>query len=65
MLPPSVAAAHLRPLPSVSYRNSDRLLACDTCGINDEYAAPTYAGYRFPAEIIAHAVWLYFRFALS
>ena len=33
--------------------------------MNDEYAAPTYAGYRFPAEIIAHAVWLYFRFALS
>jgi hypothetical protein len=21
-----------------------------------------YAGYRFPAEIIGHAVWLYFRF---
>jgi putative transposase len=24
-----------------------------------------YAGYRYPAEIISHAVWLYFRFALS
>src|SRR3978361_534813 len=24
-----------------------------------------YAGYRFPAEIINHAVWLYFRFPLS
>jgi putative transposase len=24
-----------------------------------------YAGYRCPAEIISHAVWLYFRFALS
>ena len=24
-----------------------------------------YAGYRFPAEIIGHAVWLYFRFPLS
>jgi putative transposase len=22
-------------------------------------------GYRFPPEIIAHAVWLYFRFHLS
>ncbi len=33
--------------------------------MNDEIAAPTYAGYRFPPEIIAHAVWLYFRFALS
>ena len=27
--------------------------------------APTYAGYRFPTEIISHAVWLYFRFSLS
>jgi len=27
--------------------------------------APSYAGYRFPAEIISHAVWLYFRFPLS
>jgi putative transposase len=24
-----------------------------------------YAGYRFPAEIIGHAVWLYYRFSLS
>lgn len=24
-----------------------------------------YKGYRFPAEIISHAVWLYFRFPLS
>ena len=28
-------------------------------------ACPGYAGYRFPAEIISHAVWLYFRFPLS
>ncbi len=26
---------------------------------------PSYAGYRFPAEIISHAVWLYVRFPLS
>src|ERR687885_914695 len=25
----------------------------------------SYAGHRFPAEIISHAVWLYFRFLLS
>jgi putative transposase len=31
--------------------------ACPTC--------PSYAGHRFPAEIINHAVWLYFRFPLS
>ena len=28
-------------------------------------ACPSYAVYRFPAEIISHAVWLYFRFPLS
>jgi putative transposase len=28
-------------------------------------AAPSYAGYRFPPEIISYAVWLYFRFPLS
>jgi putative transposase len=27
--------------------------------------APCYRGYRFPAEIISHAVWLYHRFCLS
>ena len=26
---------------------------------------PSYRGYRFPAEIISHAVWLYHRFSLS
>ena len=28
-------------------------------------ARSLYTGYRFPAEIISHAVWLYFRFPLS
>jgi len=28
-------------------------------------AKPRYHGYRFPPEIISHAVWLYHRFALS
>src|SRR5258706_2759594 len=27
--------------------------------------APSYRGYRFPREVIAHCVWLYFRFCLS
>jgi putative transposase len=27
-------------------------------------AHPRYAGHRFPAEIISHAIWLYFRFPL-
>ena len=25
----------------------------------------SYAGHRFPPEVISHAVWLYFRFPLS
>jgi putative transposase len=28
-------------------------------------AFPSYTGHRFPAEVISHAVWLYFRFPLS
>ena len=27
--------------------------------------SPSYHGYRFPPEIIGHAVWLYHRFSLS
>jgi len=26
---------------------------------------PSYRGHRFPAEIISHCVWLYFRFSNS
>jgi len=26
---------------------------------------PSYYGYRFPPEIISHAIWLYHRFGLS
>ncbi len=33
--------------------------------MNTAAAPPNYAGYRFPTEVIAHAVWPYFRFALS
>jgi putative transposase len=28
-------------------------------------ATSPYAGYRFPAEVISQAVWLYFRFPRS
>ena len=31
----------------------------------DTSTAPSYRGYRFPAEIISQCVWLYFRFCLS
>ncbi|MEV0694192.1 IS6 family transposase [Streptomyces sp. NPDC050388] len=30
-----------------------------------EAATPSYQGFRYPAEIITHAVWLYHRFPLS
>ncbi len=33
--------------------------------MREQAAAPTYKRHRFPPEVIAHAVWLYFRFALS
>jgi len=29
------------------------------------HAAPSYHGYRFPPEVLSHAVWLYHRFCLS
>ena len=31
----------------------------------DKNMAISYAGYRFPPELISYAVWLYFRFPLS
>ncbi len=30
-----------------------------------DVTASSYKGFRFPQEIISHAVWLYFRFSLS
>src|ERR671921_234096 len=33
--------------------------------MNSPAAKSPYAGYRFPAEVISHAVWLYFRLPLS
>ncbi len=32
--------------------------------MNEHASAPSYKRHRFPPAIIAHAVWLYFRFAL-
>src|SRR4051794_21017842 len=33
--------------------------------MNEQASAPSYKRHRFPPAIIGHAVWLYFRFALS
>src|SRR3954453_7006983 len=38
---------------------------CDTPPMNEATAIPDSMHHRFPPEIISHAVWLYFRFALS
>ncbi len=32
--------------------------------MNEEVTPPCYKRHRFPPEISAHAIWLYFRFAL-
>jgi transposase-like protein len=34
-------------------------------GMTTAPSSPSYKGYRFPAEIISHAMWPYFRFSLS
>ena len=44
--------------------------ALSSCGRNWQSRpmpspSPSYRGYRFPSEIISHAVWLYHRFCLS
>jgi putative transposase len=44
----------------------DRLVARGGEGLGlVEVGAPSYVGFRFPAEIISHCVWLYHRFQLS
>src|SRR3954453_15482616 len=37
----------------------------EATGMTSPSAKSPYAGYRFPPEVISHAVWLYFRFPLS
>ena len=39
--------------------------SCDTGGMTTQSTAPSYRGFRFPQEIISHAVWRSFRFNLS
>jgi hypothetical protein len=40
-------------------------LTCHTCRTNPRPTPNPYKRHRFPAEIISHGVWLYFRFCLS
>src|SRR5687767_6745916 len=45
--------------------SSKRVELCHTGSMTTDTVARSYKGFRFPQEIIAHAVWLYFRFNLS
>ncbi len=38
---------------------------CDYAAVMEQLRAPLYRRHRFPGEVIATAVWLYFRFPLS
>jgi putative transposase len=38
---------------------------CHTRGMNRPASDTRYKNHRFPAEIISHGVWLYYRFCLS
>ncbi|MHC2567688.1 transposase-like protein [Rhizobium leguminosarum] len=48
-------------------RAMSRCLRLNDCGITVGMNSPTvsYKNHRFPPQIIARAVWLYFRFPLS
>ena len=53
----------LIPLPMVDGRFCQVEPAWQTEWMSQQ--SSRYRGYRFPPEIIAHAVWLYHRFGLS
>jgi len=58
------------PLRSVTWycQGKWRALREGGCGYSadeEQTSAPSDKRHRFPPEIISHAVWLYFRFALS
>ena len=38
---------------------------CNRCMKTPNVDLPSYRGYRFPATVISHCVWLYFRFSPS
>jgi hypothetical protein len=40
-------------------------LACHTRRMDTPTRTNRYRNHRFPAEIISHGVWLYYRFCLS
>ena len=54
----------------IDSRSPDGIVKLPALVFNGRMNMPTtqrlsYSGYRFPAEIISHCVWMYFRFNLS
>ena len=47
------------------HRQLERRCLCDRRVPADPASRSLYRGHRYPSEIIAHAVWLYFRFSLA
>src|SRR6266849_1638188 len=65
---PSLARYHVK--PHSPYEGIVRLTAEDVISLfirhNSFMPSPSlYRRHRFPAQIISHCVWLYFRFSLS
>jgi hypothetical protein len=50
-------------LPDIT--SNDELIQGQTHSMMTPPTTPLYKRHRFPAEIISHCVWLYFRFSLS
>src|SRR5437867_10517212 len=54
--PPAEPGAYLYELPALVFNGRMNMPTIQPL---------SYSGYRFPAVIISHCTWLYFRFALS
>ncbi len=59
-----------RPATTACFNTQDGIVKLPALVFNGRMNMPTmqplsYSGYRFPAVIISHCTWLYFRFALS
>ena len=57
-------------MPAAARHASKGLVTLSHCrrtlaAVDESMRPLSYAGYRFPPEIIQHAIWLYLRFTLS
>jgi hypothetical protein len=59
-------SSNWRMIPSGGIVNLSGIHAvCQSRNMDTPASSNRYKNYRFPVEIISHAVWLYFRFCLS